>query len=387
MHITLFDDDIIRNNLLPITFTRPVADLRIGTFTIAQKWEKYFNCNIGFLTQPYLQALFPANHATNTTYINGAVLPTQQLFDAISNLKSSEKLIQNDTIIAYKNLEDIEKLTPIPLKDKVEIIHQLWDIFSLNEYGIEQDFNWFLHNAQRTQLAACSQATQPDNIFVEVGALTSMATFNPQHKKIILRKNSEVMEGVNVRGAFALGEDASIKMGAKIYGATTVGDGCKAAGELSNVVMHSNSNKAHDGFLGNAVIGAWCNLGADTNNSNLKNNYEEVKLWNYPLQKFIKTGLQFCGLIMADHVKCGINTMFNTGTVVGVSANIFGSGFPRNTLPDFSWGGPQGMTTYRIDDALNTMVKVLARRKIVLSNHEIAMYKHIFEITKSSRNA
>ncbi len=387
MDITLFDDLTIRNNLLPLTYTRPVADLRVGTFTIAEKWQRLYQATTHWLTVPYLQELFTKSSIDYTTYVNGAVLPNPALYEAVNNLKDNEKLVQNDIILAYKGSQNSDNLTTVNFKKECIIIKTVTDIFTYNGYGIEQDFAWFNDNAIRADLANSVTCTQPDNVFVEEGAIVVQSSINPLTQKVIIRKGSEIMEGTYIRGAFALGESAQVKMASKIYGATTIGDACKVGGELNNVVMHSNSSKAHDGFLGNAVIGAWCNLGADTNNSNLKNNYEEVKLWNYPSQRFIKTGLQFCGLVMADHSKCGINTMFNTGTVVGVSSNIFGAGFVRNYVPDFSWGGPQGLTTYRFNDALATMQRVFERRSRVLSTQEIDVLQYIFDQTAPYRIA
>jgi UDP-N-acetylglucosamine diphosphorylase/glucosamine-1-phosphate N-acetyltransferase len=224
-----------------------------------------------------------------------------------------------------------------------------------------------------------------ENIFLEPGAKIECATLNASTGPIYIGKDAEIMEGALIRGPFALCEHATLKMGTKIYGPTTIGPHSKVGGEVNNSVIFGYSNKAHDGFLGNSVIGEWCNLGADTNNSNLKNNYIEVKLWDYASGRFIPTGLQFCGLIMGDHSKSGINTMFNTGTVVGVSANIFGSGFPRNYIPSFSWGGAQGYITYHIDKALEVASQVMKRRDIKLDEIEQDILKHIFEITASKR--
>jgi UDP-N-acetylglucosamine diphosphorylase/glucosamine-1-phosphate N-acetyltransferase len=224
-------------------------------------------------------------------------------------------------------------------------------------------------------------------IFIEEGASANDTTFNTTTGCIYIGKDAEVMEGSVVRGPFALCEHSVLKMSSKIYGATTIGPHSKVGGEVNNSVVFGYSNKAHDGFLGNSVIGEWCNLGADTNNSNLKNNYANVKLWNYSGENFIDTGLQFCGLIMGDHSKCGINTMFNTGTVAGVSSNIFGSGFPRNFIPSFSWGGAQGFTTYRFEHAIETAQLVMQRRNTELTDNDKDILKYIFDNDEKFRKA
>ena len=225
----------------------------------------------------------------------------------------------------------------------------------------------------------------PENIFIEEGAKLEFVTLNASTGPIYIGKNAEIMEGSVIRGPFALCEEAQVKLASKVYGATTVGPYCRIGGEVNNSVLFGYSNKGHEGFLGNSVLGEWCNIGADSNNSNLKNNYEEVKLWSYETEGFEKTGLQFCGLMMGDHSKCGINTMFNTGTVVGVSTNIFGSGFPRNFVPSFSWGGASGFTTYITKKAFETARIAMARRHVDFDEQEAKILEHVFEETKKWR--
>jgi UDP-N-acetylglucosamine diphosphorylase/glucosamine-1-phosphate N-acetyltransferase len=394
MNIILFDD-ATRLNLLPLTHTRPVCELRCGINTISQKWKRFYSdANFSFKTEHYLQEKFPINIEEENLFINGSIFPNNELVLEINNLQENDYLYKNELLVACKlNRENVEKLNKesinehiIDAKAAIERLEKLSDIFSKNEYELPIDFER-ITNGRTSQLISNSNTIIGDvnNIFIEEGAIVEASILNTTSGKIHIGKNAEIMEGCMVRGPFALGESAQLKMGTKIYGATTIGDGCKVGGEVNNSVFLANSSKAHDGFIGNSVIGEWCNIGADSNNSNLKNNYEEVKLWSEHKSTFIKTGLQFCGLILADHSKCGINTMFNTGTVVGVSANVFGAGFPRNFIPSFSWGGAQGFTTYTLDKAIATAEKVFARRKIEFDEIEKNIFTQVFELTKGQR--
>ena len=268
--------------------------------------------------------------------------------------------------------------------DCIKIEHT-WDIFSKNDAAIREDFERLTEDRKSQPIPKSVQTIAKENIFIEEGAKLEFVTLNASLGPIYIGKDSEIMEGSVIRGPFALCDNAVVKMASKIYGATTVGPYSRIGGEVKNAVFFSYSNKGHDGFLGDSVLGEWCNIGADSNNSNLKNNYEEVKLWSYQTEGFEKTGLQFCGLMMGDHSKCGINTMFNTGTVVGVSANIFGSGFPRNFVPSFSWGGASGFTTYVTKKAFETARLVMSRRNIDFDEKEAAILEHVFEETKKWR--
>jgi UDP-N-acetylglucosamine diphosphorylase/glucosamine-1-phosphate N-acetyltransferase len=376
-NIILFDD-WRRENLLPLTFTRPVADLRVGILTIKEKWERALNSPCYFLTQKYLSEKFELPMQNGACIlINGGVLPSSELVKAIQNLGINEALVTENSIIAGR-ISSLPNVGYIPVladfvklqtysNEIVEIVHP-WHIFSLNGAEINRDFNLLTANRKSQPLSSTNTLLNAENVFVEEGAIVECAILNGNTGPIYIGKNAEIMEGSIVRGPFALCDHSTLKIGAKIYGPTTIGPHSKVGGEVNNCVIYGCTNKAHDGFIGNSVIGEWCNLGADTNTSNLKNNYAQVKLWSYPKHSFIDTGLQFCGLVMGDHSKCGINTMFNTGTVVGVSANIFGDGFPRNFIPSFSWGGAQGFTTYKIDKALETAEIVMGRRGIPLSD-------------------
>ena len=391
MTIILFDDSA-RNSLFPLTLTRPVADLRVGILTIAEKWEKRLKNKASFLTEGYLQTKFPYLTSENNIFINGSICPTQALLEAMDKLDEGEMLVQNGISIAVKlkqanttHFSDPSKFKKVEFSGDFTRIIFPEDIFRLNDIELKNDFE-LLTSGRTSQQLSSSNSILGDNIFVEEGAVAECSTFNSKEGPIYLGKNSEVWEGSMIRGSFALCNDSQIKMGAKIYGKTTIGPFSKVGGEINNAVIHGYSSKGHDGFLGNAVLGEWCNIGADSNNSNLKNNYAEVKLWDYNKKTFRKTGMQFCGLIMADHAKCGINTMFNTGTVVGVSANVFGAGYPRNFIPDFAWGGAQGFELYSLNKVFETTEKVFERRGRVFDDIEKEILIKVFELTQSYRN-
>jgi len=391
MGLILFDDRSWEN-LLPLTFTRPAAELRVGILRITEKWEKRLAMKASFLTHDYLQTKFTTNIADHNLLVNGALLPNDNLVAAIRTLKSGQSLKQNDRLLAVNttsgnfDLNDKALLKhAIAYAEDISLIDAPWKIFTLNGQEISSDFEILTRDRKSLPLSESVQVLHRENIFVEEGFTGEYFTVNATNGPVYLGKDSEIMEGSVIRGPFALGEQSAIKMSAKIYGPTTIGPYCKAGGEINNSVLQAYSNKGHDGFLGNSVVGEWCNFGADTNNSNLKNNYSEVKTWNYPANRFSKTGLQFCGLIMGDHSKCGINTMFNTGTVVGVSANVFGAGFPRNFIPSFTWGGAQGMSVYKIEKAFETMELVMERRGIALTDIDRDMYRHIFMDTEKYR--
>lgn len=391
MNIILFDDDK-RVNLLPLTFTRPCGELRVGILTIAEKWSKYVSEKISHITQDYLANKYDVCYQNENVYINGRVLPSSDLIDQIKALPNEESLTQNEIIIALKtskhinNFKELVQYSSSKPNKKIScsMINHTHDIFTENSSEIKSDYDRLTEGRKSQQLSSTNTIIGKD-IFVEDGVRAEAVVFNTENGPIYLGKNSTVMEGSLIRGPFGLGENATIKMGAKIYGDTSVGPQCKVGGEVSNSVFYKNTNKGHDGFIGNSVIGEWCNLGADTNSSNLKNNYASVKLWDYSKQQFLDTGLQFCGLIMGDHSKCGINTMFNTGTVVGVSANIFGGNFPRNFIPSFTWGGSSGFATYQTNKAFQTAKKVMERRNEELTEEEQEILTSIFNNTAEFR--
>ncbi|PLW91834.1 MAG: glucose-1-phosphate thymidylyltransferase [Marinilabiliales bacterium] len=400
MNIILFDD-ISRMHLLPLTYTRPVADIRCGILTIAEKWKKRTETETSFLTAGYLQKKFPVTICDQNLLINGSIIPDEEIINRTMTLQSGDALIQNGELLAFvadrNYLEQIksfeEFLTPdissfkfIELEAPLRKIKHPWDIFSENGRNIAEDWSLITNGRISQQISDTNRVIAPENIFIEEGAKLEMSIINASTGPVYIGKNAEIMENSVIRGPFALCDHSVVKMSAKIYGPTTVGPQSKVGGEINNSVFLGYSNKAHDGFLGNSVIGEWCNLGADTNNSNLKNTYEEVKLWSHYTERFEKTGLQFCGLIMGDHSKCGINTMFNTGTVVGVSANIFGSGFQRNFVPSFSWGGTLKMTTFQLNKAFKVAESVMKRREIEFDDTEKEILSCIFDMSKDQRH-
>ena len=390
MNYILFDGPV-RNSLLPFTFTRPVADIRVGILTIREKWEKYLGSTTTTITEEYLSEKFPMIEMEENVLINASFLPNDILSEMVLNLEPNQAIFKDDEVIAFYTNDtqeevDFDAYEIIYFEEDALRIEHSWDIFSKNDAAIREDFELLTAGRLSQPIPKSVNTLASDQIFIEEGAKLEFVTLNASTGPIYIGKNAEIMEGSVIRGPFALCEEAQVKMAAKIYGATTVGPHCRVGGEVNNSVLFAYSNKGHDGFLGNSVLGEWCNIGADSNNSNLKNNYEPVKLWNYEKNRFTQTGLQFCGLMMGDHSKCGINTMFNTGTVVGVSANIFGSGFPRNFVPSFSWGGAAGFTTYLTDKAFSTAKIVMLRRHLEFTNEEAKILKHVFEITEKYRN-
>lgn len=389
MNYILYDGEY-RNQLLPFTYTRPVADIRVGILTIREKWEEFLGLTTTTLTEEYLEEKYPMVEMENNIMINASFLPTNKIVEQVKALKENEAIVKEDEILAFYTKDnqeevDFDEYNLIDCVDNFIQIKNTWDIFSLNGLAIQADFDLITQDRTSEPIPENVQYINKKNIFIEKGATVNFATLNASNGPIYIGKNSEIMEGATIRAPFALCEGSTIKMGAKIYGDTTIGPQCKVGGEVSNSVFFGYANKGHDGFLGNSVIGEWCNLGADTNNSNLKNNYAEVKLWSYETERFAKTGLQFCGLMMGDHSKTGINTMFNTGTVVGVSANIFGSNFPRNFIPSFSWGGHAGFTTYQMRKVDEVATVVMKRRNLEYDEKEQKILNHIFEITSKYR--
>ncbi|MFD2519063.1 GlmU family protein [Salinimicrobium flavum] len=388
MNYILFDG-AVRTQLLPFTFTRPVADIRIGILTIREKWEKFLSTTTSTITEDHLSNKWPMVEMDENVMINASFLPTPELVEQVHNLQPGEAIFHEEDVVAFFALEDqdveFDKCTTIEMEGRSLRVEHTWDIFKNNGEAIALDFELLTQDRKSQPISNTNQVIVPENVFLEEGAKVECAILNASEGPIYIGAEAEVMEGSIVRGPFALCDHATLKLGSKIYGPTTVGPHSKVGGEVNNSVIFGYSNKGHDGFLGNSVLGEWCNLGADTNTSNLKNNYAEVRLWDYASERFAPTGLQFCGLMMGDHSKCGINTMFNTGTVVGVSANIFGAGFPRNFIPSFSWGGSGGTVTYKTAKAFEVAEKVMARRDIEFSEEDKAILEHVFEETKQWR--
>lgn len=393
MNIIFFEDK--RNHFLPLIYTKPLAKVRVGILAIEDKWKKHFEkegvpISMSYTTEEYLSEKYPLKSEQENIFINARFFPNKRLVDfIINNLIADEAIMFEGSVVASRCSLEQFKTESYCIKDCNESfisieLNLITDIFSKNEIAIQHDFDLITANRKSAELSSTNTLIG-DNIFVEEGAKVEASVLNSTSGPIYIGRNAEIMEGCLVRGPLAMSENSVLKMGAKIYGATTIGKFSKIGGEVNNCVVQDYSNKGHDGFLGNSIIGEWCNLGADTNTSNLKNNYAEVKLWSYEVERFAKTGLQFCGLIMGDHSKCGINTMFNTGTVVGVSSNIFGSGFPLNFVPSFSWGGISDVTTYRVEKVFEVAEIVMKRRGIELTEIDKNILTAIFEMTNKYR--
>ncbi|MFV0599634.1 MAG: glucose-1-phosphate thymidylyltransferase [Bacteroidia bacterium] len=390
MSYILFDD-VARKSLKPFTYIRPVCDIRIGILTIREKWEKYLGETTSTLTEDYLSNKFPIIFADSMTLINGSVCPTPKLVQAVKNLSVNQVLVCNDNIIAMSKTredfisegDDIEK---IEVEEDFIKLNNVWDIYVYNDRAIREDFELITKGRKSQTLSSTNKLINPENIFIEEGASVECACLNAKNGPIYIGKNAEIMEGAVVRGPFAMGEHAVLKLNAKIYGGTTIGPYAKVGGELDSVVIFGYSNKAHDGFIGHSVIGEWCNLGADTNASNLKNTYDEVRLYDIEKSTFVPTGQVFCGTIFGDHSKCGINVMFNTGTVVGISSNIYGAGYQRNFIPSFAWGGTNtGLKLYQLDKAIEVNERMMQRRGLVMSEEDKKILQHIFNQTLKNK--
>jgi UDP-N-acetylglucosamine diphosphorylase/glucosamine-1-phosphate N-acetyltransferase len=388
MNYILFDAS--RNSLLPLTYTRPVCDIRIGILTIREKWEKYLGEKTSTITEDYLSVKYPTLQSEEMMLINGSICPTLKLVEAIKGLKIGQALVSGNNVVAiYKTKEQF--LSEEDSTQEIEVCEDFikitnpWDIFALNDKALRDDFQLLTKGRKSAPLSETNRVVGEENIFVEEGAEVEFAILNAKEGPIYIGKDAQIMEGSVVRGPLAMCEHSVLKMSSKIYGATTLGPHVKVGGEVSNVVIFGYSNKAHDGFIGNSVIGEWCNIGADTNASNLKNTYEEVRVWSIEKNTFVPTGQTFFGTIMGDHSKCGINTMFNTGTVVGVSSNIYGHGYQRNYIPSFAWGGIMGLKSYDIDKAIEVAEKMYQRRNIQMSQEDESILRNVYTQTLKNK--
>jgi UDP-N-acetylglucosamine diphosphorylase/glucosamine-1-phosphate N-acetyltransferase len=381
--VVLFDNPTDRTNLLPLTFVRPIAQIRVGILTIKEKWDIYLQTDCQFQTEDYLKIRYNHSYGNQkVTFINASVCPNQELVEAIRRLSPNEQLIdhQTQTIIAYKVESPHQALKTVVFEGQITKINFCYDIFSYNGEQIKADFALITKGRKSQPITDPHTIVYaPENVFIEEGVELKACVLNAEKGLIYIGKNAQIQEMSVVQGNFALCEGSVINIGGKMRGDTTIGPYCKVGGEISNSVIFGYSNKAHDGFLGNSVIAEWCNLGAGTNTSNLKNNYGKVKVWNYRQEDFIDTNKQFCGLVMGDFSKSGINTMFNTGSVVGISSNIFGSDFPPKFIPSFSWGGAKGFTTYEFDKVIDAIEKMMQRRDKSLSEADKSILLHIFE--------
>ncbi len=394
MNYILFDESHVRTNLLPLTLMRPVCDIRIGILTIREKWEKRLNAKTSSLTDIYLSRKYPTIKEDTNVLINGSVCPTDEIIELIKKLEQGQTIISGETIIAlHMSAEELDKpgdpsaegIQEIEVKERPLQVCHTWEIFSKNDMALRDDFD-FLTDGRKSHPLNKTNVVLGDNpVFLEKDAKVNCAVLNTTDGPVYIGEGAEIMEGSMIRGPIAICDHAQVKMLAKLYGPTTIGPYSRVGGEVNNSVIFGYSNKAHDGFLGHSVIAEWCNLGADTNTSNLKNTYDCIKLWSYSKQTFVNTHLQFCGLIMGDHSKSGIATMFNSGTVVGVNSNIFGSGFQRNFIPSFTWGGTTGHTNYKLEKGLEVAEAVFKRRGLIFNETERALLSDIYRLTLKNK--
>ncbi|MCC6702922.1 MAG: glucose-1-phosphate thymidylyltransferase [Fluviicola sp.] len=377
MNIILHDNGL-HLRLAPLTLTRPVGDLRWGIMTNAERWESWIpEATISFQTEAYLSTKFPRIDGDHSIEVNAAIIPNEIVAAAVTMLEENQILQSEGTWIARRGTasEVVQLLGehPIELKNR-------WDLFERNDEVLVADYFLLTGGLESEPLSATNLVIgDPDLIYLEEGAVVEGATLNTTGGPIYIGQDAEVMEGSLIRGPFALCEHAGVKMGAKIYGATTIGPHCKVGGEISNCVFQAYSNKGHDGFLGNSVVGEWCNFGADSNTSNLKNNYSLIRSWSYEKGAEVETGLQFMGVFMGDHSKCAINTMFNTATVVGVSCNIFGGGFPKKFIPSFTWGAVESSTIFELAKAKEAAAAMMKRRGLDLTEGDHAIFDFLFK--------
>jgi UDP-N-acetylglucosamine diphosphorylase/glucosamine-1-phosphate N-acetyltransferase len=389
-------DDLSRDRLLPFTFVRPVAEIRLGILTIREKWEMWLHSTTSALTKDYLQEKYPLVQGELNVLINGAITPNADLVGEIEALKPGETLVKDSLLIAVcldkSEIADFDYTVPAGFVQKQALstflrINRPWHLFYYNGQELISDYELVTAGKISAPISSTNNLLRPDRIFAEEGVKLEYATLNASTGPIYLGRNTEIMEGALIRGPFALCEGAIVKMGAKIYGPTTLGPFSKVGGEVTNSILFAYSNKVHEGYMGNSALGEWCNIGADSNTSNLKNNYTRVKVWDYVTGRAEDTGLQFCGLMMGDYSKCGINTMFNTGTVVGISSNIYGAGFPGNFIPSFSWGGAAGFETYRVDKSFETIEKAMMSRNLTLSEADRRIIASVFKVTDRYRKS
>jgi UDP-N-acetylglucosamine diphosphorylase/glucosamine-1-phosphate N-acetyltransferase len=390
-NIILFDDES-REQMLPLSYTRPVAEIRTGIFTIRERWERLLKGKASYITSEYLADRFPMHIEDDNIVINGALMPNDRLVRLMEQMEPNEALMDQGNLIAarlnskqFEHLlheESIEEISGLELVD-TPFIHLAypWDLFLFLRATIEYDFDLITHGRTSQSIPSNNQVISSDAIFLEEGAHVTCSILNAQSGPIYIGKDAQIMEGSVIRGPVTIGEGSIVKMGSKIYGPTAIGPDCRVGGELKEVVMLGHSNKAHDGFLGNSIIGEWCNLGAGTSVSNLKNNYSNVRMWDHTTQNMRDTGLQFLGMVMGDHSKAGIQSMFNTGTMVGVACNIFGEGFPPKFIPSFSWGGASGLVTHRIEEAMETATRVMARRDITFGETDEKIFRNVYNLS------
>ena len=369
----LLSDNHLHLRFAPLTLTRPVAELRCGLFTNTERWQLLLpNAQIGFETKSFLSGKFPANEGI---WINAQCIANAELAAMITNLKAGEAIYRQDMLIAKNGDENTS--IQANLSDLI-VLENRWDLYLKNDAVLRHDFKLATQKRISKNLSNTNLLIGPaQDLFIEEGACIEGATLNTTHGPIYIGKNAEIMEGSMLRGPLAVMAGAVVKMGAKIYGATTIGPECRIGGEVNNSIFQAYSNKGHDGFVGNALIGEWCNLGADTNCSNLKNNYGKVSTYSYEHRQQVATNETFMGLTMGDHSKSAINVQFNTATVVGVSSNIFCSQFPDKFVESFQWLSDEQTEAYRLDKAIDSATAMMARRKQEFSQHDTEIFKFL----------
>ncbi len=389
-NLILFDDPAIRPELLPFTFTRPVADIRVGILTIAEKWQKRLDNAPSFLTESYLSASYPCRTTTDNLYINGAVCPTDELTRRVQHLTSGEGLLSSaGLLVALRTDQAITEVTQLTdavrsssvFEEFIPTMRHLWSLIAANGDQIRADFDLLTAGRESQPITdPFTQCYAPENIFIEPGATLKATILNAADGPIYIGKNAIVSEGSVIVGPFGLGEGAMVHYQSRMRSNTSIGPYCKAGGEIANSIMFANSAKGHEGYLGDSVVGEWCNLGAGTNTSNLKNDYANVKLHNYATGGLVDTGRKFCGLMMGDFTKAGIGTLFNTGTVVGVNVNVYGGGIQPKHIPSFSWGGTvDGFVPYRIDKALQVAKETFSRRNTAFDAAEESILRAVYQ--------
>ena len=391
---TLFDG-IGHVSLKPLTYTRPVAEIRVGIFSLREKWEKHLDDECRVRTKDYLTEKYNGNDLAGSLGIAATVLPNTKLVQAIKKLEINQLLIKDGTVIAINELPEVnvdfdqylDGFEMIEYTDEISFLINPCDIFSLNGKELEADFRLLnVDNRKKNLDIEQNNRVIGDNVLIEDGAIVNACILNSSTGPIYIESGAEIMEGTIIRGPFAALKGSVCKVGTKVYGPTTLGPYSKIGGEVNNCVFQGYANKGHDGFLGNSVIGEWCNLGADTNSSNLKNNYSNIRVWSYGSEATVDTNLQFHGVIMGDHSKCGINTMFNTGTIVGVGANLFGGNFLPKFIPSFSWGGSEITETYHFDKAMSVASIVMERRNLTLTDADQNILRQVFADSKKYRD-
>ncbi|MFC2109489.1 putative sugar nucleotidyl transferase [Bacteroidota bacterium] len=381
MNYILFDG-AFRDRFLPLTFTRPVAELRIGILTIKEKWEKYLGNTCTVLSEDYLEAKFPMVEMEQNVFIDASLLPSPELVEEIEFLGENELLVYKEEVIAFftglkQEQVDFSSYEVKEYKGDLFQITNLKDLFLFNDKAIRLDYELLTKDKKSIEISPTNQIIGTENIFIEEGASVEFAILNATTGPIYIGKDSVIMEGSMIRGPFAINENGVVKMGAKIYGATTVGPNCTVGGEIKNVIFIANSNKGHDGYLGDSVIGEWCNLGANTNCSNLKNTFSNVKVWNYETENFEDSGSMKFGVVLGDYTKTAINTSLNTGTVTGVACHVFGAGFSEKHLPCFSWGDSSNL--YDLEKAKISAKKIKEFKHQVFSVFDEVIFDTVFK--------